>query len=70
MTPPLDPNELETPQHQTSVTLPLCEETKVRFSQTARQLEEAKVQGYVEANFALKLLDLVKEILSMAPFIS
>ena len=66
---PLDPKELETPQHPSSVTMPLPDAMKVRFGETAKQLEAAKVQGYVEANFAIKLLELVKDVLSMAPFV-
>jgi hypothetical protein len=66
---PLDPNELQTPQHQSSVTLPLPDAMKVRFSEAAEKLEQAKVQGYVEANFAIKLLELVKDVLAMAPFV-
>ena len=66
---PVSPNELETPKHESSVTLPLCDEMKVRFSDTAKELEQAKVQGYIEANFAIKLLELARDVLSMAPFV-
>jgi len=66
---PVDPNELETPQHQSTVTMPLPDAMKVRFSDLAKEMETAKVQGYVEANFAIKLLDLVKDVLAMAPFV-
>lgn len=66
---PVSPDELETPKHDSTPTLPLCDEMKVRFSDVAEQLEAAKVQGYVEANFAIKLLDLARDLLSPAPFV-
>jgi len=67
---PLDPNDLETPQHRSAVTMPVPDAMKVRFSEVAKQLEQAKVQGYVEANFAIRLLELVKDILALAPFVA
>jgi len=63
---PLDPDELETPD--SPLTMPLPDAMKVRFSDTAKELEQAKIQGHIEANFAIKLLELAKDILSMAPF--
>lgn len=62
---PLSPNDLETPQHDSTPTLPLCDEMKVRFSETAKELEAAKVQGYLEASAILKLLDLVRDLVPL-----
>ena len=64
---PLDPNELETPA--SPITMPICDALRIRFGDLAKELEAAKTQGYVEANFAIKLLDLVKDVLAMTPFV-
>lgn len=65
---PLNPDDLETPGSPITMSLP--DAVKVRFGELAAQMEAAKIQGYVEANFAIKLLDLVKEVLALAPFIA
>ena len=64
---PLSPDEFESPKHDSTPTLPLTDAQKIRFSQAAKDLEQARIQGYVEANFALKLLDLVRELLPLVP---
>lgn len=64
---PLDPDKLQSPQHPSPVTMPVPDQMKVRFGALATQMEQARIQGHVEANFALKLLDLVKDVLSMVP---
>lgn len=66
----LDPKDTEVGKVQSALTLPLCDELKVRFSQVAKDMEQAKVQGYIESNVLVQLLDLVKQVLSMAPFVA
>lgn len=64
---PLDPNDLQSPGHPSPVTMPLPNAMKVRFGDMATQMEAARIQGHVEANFAIKLLDLAKDVLAMVP---
>jgi len=47
----------------TTPTIPLTEVQKVRFSEMAKDLDNARIQGYVEANVLMKALELVKEFL-------
>ena len=63
----IDPSELESGKVDTSPTLELPEITKVRFSDMAKELENARVQAYVEANFGIKALELLKQVVSMIP---
>ena len=66
---PIDPSELESPNVDTTPTIELPEITKIRFSDAAKELENARVQQYIEANFALGALEIVKQVLSMIPMI-
>jgi hypothetical protein len=45
-----------------SPTIPLTDEQRVRIGDLAAQLDQARVQGYVEANLATQLLQLVQAI--------
>jgi len=58
---------LEIEGHDSTPTIPLNEVQQQRCKELARQLESARVQGYIEANFALKLLDLARELLPLVP---
>jgi hypothetical protein len=43
-------------------TMPLTDVQKARFSEAAVGLEQARTQGYVEANFANQIITLAKEL--------
>ena len=58
---------LEVEGHDSAPTIPLNEVQQQRCKELARDLEKARVQGYVEANFAIRLLDLVRELLPLVP---
>jgi len=61
----LDPNRSPMRGLNTTPTLPLTTAQKVRCGLLAKELENAKVQGHVEANFAGRLLDFVQELLPL-----
>ena len=58
---------LEIESHDSTPTIPLNEVQQQRCKELARDLEKARVQGYVEANLAIRLLDLVRELLPLGP---
>ena len=45
--------------------VPLVEVQKVRMSDLAAALSDVRVQGYIEANFGLKMLELVKMVVPL-----
>ena len=57
---------LPTDTHNSTPTLPLNPAQQARFTELAQQLEQARIQGYVEANVLVRLLDLLKELLPLA----
>ena len=52
-------------QHDSTPTVPLMDLQKIRLGDLAKQLENARTQGYIEANVLVKLLDLVRELLPL-----
>ena len=52
-------------QHDSTPTVPVTDIQKARLSEMAAQLENARIQGYIEANVLVKLLDLLKELLPL-----
>ena len=59
---PLDPDDLETPGHQTPNLLPIPDAARVRAGELADALDLAERDGYIEANILTQLLSLVQEI--------
>ncbi len=51
--------------HDSSPTMPVTDEQRVRLGDLAKQLDQARIQGYVEANLATQLLQLVQEIVPL-----
>jgi len=51
--------------HDSSPTIPLTDAQRVRLGDLARQLDQARVQAYVEADLAIELLRLVQEIVPL-----
>jgi len=51
--------------HDSSPTIPLTDEQRVRLGDLAKQLDQARVQAYVEANLVVELLRLAQEILPL-----
>jgi len=51
--------------HDSSPTIPLTDQQRVRLGNLARQLDQARTQGYVEANLAARLLQIVQEIVPL-----
>jgi hypothetical protein len=60
-----DKTPLPIESHDSNPTIPLTDEQRVRLGDLARQLDQARVQGYVEANLAIELLRLVQEIVPL-----
>jgi len=60
-----DKTPLPIESHDSSPTIPLTDEQRVRLGDLAKQLDQARVQAYVEANLAIELLRLVQEILPL-----
>ena len=46
-------------------TIPLTDVARVRMTELASQLESALQQGYVEANLAIRMLDLLQAVLPL-----
>ena len=51
--------------HDSSPTIALTDQQRVRLGDLARQLDRARTQGYVEANLASQLLQIVQEIVPL-----
>jgi len=49
----------------TTPTIPLTDEQKVRFSQAADSLTNALQQGYIEASVLTQLLNIVQQVLPL-----
>ena len=60
-----DRTPLPIEDHDSSPTIPLNDQQRVRLGDLARQLDQARLQGYVEANLAVELLRLAQEILPL-----
>jgi len=55
--------ELE--NHDSTPSVPLTDVQKVRFSELAKDLADTKIQAYIEANFGIKALDLLKSVVAL-----
>ena len=51
--------------HESEPTIPLTEIQKVRFSQLAEDLKDTRIQAYIEANFGIQALNLLKAVVAM-----
>lgn len=51
--------------HVSAPSIPLTEVQKVRFSAIAEDLQDAKIQGYIEANFGIQALKLLQAIIPL-----
>ncbi len=60
-----DKTPLPIEDHDSSPTIPLTDAQRVRFGDLAKQLDQARVQAYVEANLAVELLRLAQEIIPL-----
>jgi len=57
--------ELPIEAHNSTPTVPLTDVQRVRLGELAAALTAARTQGYVEANVAMKLLELVGVIIPL-----
>lgn len=60
---PLDLSELEGSSE--SKVFPITPAEKMRYSLMARDLEEQRVQAYIEANFGIQALNLLKAVVPL-----
>ena len=51
--------------HDSTPTVPLTEVQKIRFSELATDLEDARIQAYIEANFGIQALKLLQAVVPM-----
>ncbi len=51
--------------HDSTPSIPLGRFYKTRFSQTAKDLENARVQAYIEANLGARVLELLQTVIPM-----
>lgn len=51
--------------HDSAPTVPLTDVQKVRFTELAGDLEDARIQAYIEANFGIQALKLLQAVIPM-----
>jgi hypothetical protein len=51
--------------HDSTPTVPLTEVQKVRFSELAGDLNDARIQAYIEANFGIQALKLLQAVVPL-----
>ncbi len=51
--------------HDSTPTVPLTDVQKLHFSELAKDLKQAEVQAYVEANFGIQALKLLQAVVPM-----
>ena len=49
-------------EHDSNPTVRLSEVQKIRYTEMAKDLEDARVQAYIEANFGLQALNLLQAV--------
>ena len=52
-------------KHISAPSVPLTDVQKVRFSELAKDLQDAKIQGYIEANFGIQILKLLQAVVPL-----
>lgn len=52
-------------EHDSTPSVPLTDVQKVRFSELAKDLEDARIQAYIEANFGIQALKLLQAVVPM-----
>lgn len=53
--------------HKSTPTVPLTDVQKARFAEVAKDLQDKRLQAYIEANFGIQSLDLLKAVV---PFLA
>ena len=51
--------------HDSTPSVPLTDLQRVRFSGMAEELEDARIQAYIEANFGIQALKLLQAVVPM-----
>lgn len=59
---PLDPNDLESPTHDSSPLMPLPDAMKVRAGELAESLDLAERDAYIETDRLKEMLQFVKDV--------
>jgi hypothetical protein len=59
----INPDKLNSSEVNTSPVTELPEITRVRFSAVAEELKSARTQAYIEANFGIKALEIIKMVM-------
>ena len=50
-------------QHDSTPAMPITATQKVRFGQTATDLDDARIQDYIQANFGTEALKVIQAVL-------
>lgn len=57
-------------KHDSTPSVPLTDVQKVRFSELAEDLKDARIQAYIETNFGIQALKLLQAVVSMIPLVA
>ncbi len=52
-------------EHNSEPTIPLTDVQKVRFTELAEDLQDHRIQAYVEANFGIQALKLLQAVVPL-----
>ncbi len=55
----------EVTEHNSEPTVPLTDVQKVRFMEVAEDLQDHRIQAYVEANFGIQALKLLQAVIPL-----
>lgn len=52
-------------EHISAPSVPLTDQQKVRFTELAEDLQQARIQAYIEANFGIQVLKLLQAVVPL-----